>query len=51
VEVAGTARHYVVTGVEKAAESEVPLDQVCRCDGAHELKVITCSGTFRRSTG
>jgi LPXTG-site transpeptidase (sortase) family protein len=51
VEVEGRTRRYVVTGVEKVAKSEVPLDQVFRRDGGHELKVITCGGTFSRRTG
>jgi LPXTG-site transpeptidase (sortase) family protein len=51
VEVEGTTRRYVVTSVEKVAKSEVPLDQVFRRDGRHELKVITCGGAFSRRTG
>jgi LPXTG-site transpeptidase (sortase) family protein len=51
VDVGGTTRRYVVTSVKKVAKTEVPLDQVFRRDGRHELKVITCGGTFSRRTG
>lgn len=47
----GRVRRYSVTAVEKVAKAEVPLDRVFRRDGAAELKVITCGGSFDASDG
>lgn len=44
-------RRYVVTGVEKVAKTEVPLDRVFAREGDPELKIITCGGSFDRGHG
>lgn len=48
---ADRTRRYVVTGVEKVAKAEVPLDRVFARDGGPELKIITCGGSFDRGNG
>jgi LPXTG-site transpeptidase (sortase) family protein len=44
-------RRYEVTGVDKVAKGEVPLDRVFRRDGEPSLVVITCGGSFDRGQG
>jgi hypothetical protein len=47
----GQDRRYVVTQVTAVQKREVPLDRVFRRDGAPELTVITCGGSFDRRRG
>lgn len=47
----GLDRRYVVIAVTTVEKREVPLDRVFRRDGAPELTVITCGGSFDRRSG
>jgi len=48
---AGRSHSYEVTDVDDVKKSAVELDQLFRLDGDPELKVLTCGGPYRRSTG
>lgn len=41
---AGTAHHYLVTGLQTADQDQLPDDELFRADGAPTLYLITCSG-------
>lgn len=47
----GRTQSYTVTGVDDVKKSDIALDQLFRLDGPPELKVLTCGGPYRRSTG
>lgn len=47
----GTPRRYVVQRVQQISKKRVPLDRVFDRTGAPRLYVITCGGSFRRSSG
>ncbi|MET1004068.1 MAG: class F sortase [Propionibacteriaceae bacterium] len=47
----GRTYAYEVTDVDDVKKSNVELDQLFRLDGDPQLKVLTCGGPYRRSTG
>lgn len=51
VDADGKTHSYTVTAVEDVKKSVISLDQLFRVDGDPELKVLTCGGPYRRSTG
>ncbi len=51
VDAAGRTHAYTVTAVDDVKKSDIALDQLFRLDGPPELKVLTCGGPYRRSTG